>query len=610
MPKYYIRQNNNSLLNIEIDSHSLSSDEYGAIYKINSPFLFRKRVFKKLNDENQTEAVCAQIQDMIDNPPQHISESDFKICWPIDIVYDESDNFIGYVMPQASDKSIDLEHFLKGDAKDLPQEFEKFFDTVDKHTLRYQVCTNLFEALKSVAHYPLVDISTSNVYIDNDAKVYLVNCESMFVVPTDIETVKFRQSLVKDNSVTKGKNKQQVAQISNNFWGKVSLAILSYQILFDIHPFEAKFVPPYDSLTEPDQRIISNLFVHGYGSKYLEYLPSAHKVFYKLHPRIQALFRDALEIKVSRYKPTIEDWNSNFHTFLENEQHGLAPIKEKTSTENIPVSTVWPPKATTNTVTSEPTITPVSFFDNVDLTQANIAKEKITKKNKTSNAWIYLLSLFAVVILVMVFISPSEENSDIKPITTVNDFIASKETGDSAASDEGMVSNDFISPTEQLASEGDYKGCLYVVTDQANMRSRASIDSAVVSTWGYNTKLCTTDTPQVRSNGMVWFNVEGDGISGWMASSVLSKFPRTMYYSKCNEHANELEFSVDALGANVRSRPSQDDDAVIGVIQKDEVVCAYQYAFSGDASIGRWLGFTLSNGETGWVAENLLEPLY
>lgn len=219
MPKYYIRQNNNSLLNIEIDSHSLSSDEYGAIYKINSPFLFRKRVFKKLKDENQTEAVCSQIQDMIDNPPKQISESDFKICWPIDIVYDEGDNFIGYVMPQASDKSIDLEHFLKGDAKDLPQEFEKFFDTVDKHTLRYQVCTNLFEALKSVAHYPLVDISTSNVYIDNDAKVYLVNCESMFVVPTDIDTVKFRQSLVKDNSL---------------YHVKVGLPKICYQTLMSI----------------------------------------------------------------------------------------------------------------------------------------------------------------------------------------------------------------------------------------------------------------------------------------------------------------------------------------------------------------------------------------
>lgn len=609
MSTFYIKQNNNSLLNIEIDSHSVSSDEYGTIHRIDSPFLFRKRVFKKLNDENQNEAICSQIQDMIDNPPKQISESDFKICWPIDIVYDESNNFVGYIMPQTLDKSIELEHFLEGNVKDLPQEFDKFFDIEDKYALRYQVCANLFEALKSVTHYPLVDISTNNVYIDSEAKVYLVNCESMFVVPTDIERVKFRQSLVKNNSLIKGKNKQQVAQISNNFWGKVSLAILSYQILFDIHPFEAKFVPPYDSLTGQNQRITSNLFVHGYGSKYLAYLPSAHRVFYKLHPRIQALFRDALEIKISRYKPTIEDWSSNFQTFLENQQFGLAPIKKEPSTENIPVSPVWPPKVT-HPFDVDPMTTAVNTFEDLELIKVDDSEVKKTKKNRSSKVLTYVLGLFAAMILVITLTNPSEESSDIIPITTVSDFIASKETGDSTAHNEGVLSNDFISPTEQLASEGEYKGCLYVVTDQANMRSDASINSAVIDTWDYNTKLCTTDTPQVRGDGMAWFNVESNGISGWMASSVLSKFPRTMYYSECNEHTNELEFVVDALGANVRSRPSQDDDAVIGVIQKDEIVCAYQYAYSGDISIGRWLGFVLDNGDTGWVAENLVQPLY
>ena len=610
MPTFYIKQNNNSPLDIEVDSYSLSSDERGSVYKISSPFLFRKRIFKELNHEYRVEEVQAQIQDMIDNPPKQPSDASFKIFWPMDIVYDKGDEFLGYVMPQALNKSISLQHFLESDGKNLPQGFEKFFDSPDKGVLRYEICTNLFAALNSLDRYPLVGISANNVYVDNEAKVYLVNCDSMLVEPVDIETVKFRQSLVKDKGITKGKNKQQVAQISNNFWGKVSLAILSYQILFDIHPFEAKFVPPYDNLTEPNQRIASNLFVHGYGGKYLEYMPSAHRVFNQLHPSIQTLFRDTLEIKFGNYKPTVDVWESRFHTFLENEQHGLAPIKEETSKEKVPVSDVWPPKATPPPVMSEPTITPLSVFDDVELTQANTTKENPTKKNKVPKAWVYYLGLCAAVILIMVLARESDESSEIIPITTVNDFIVSKETGDSSTNNEAVLSSDFISPTEQLASEGDYEGCLYVVTDQANMRSRASINSAVVDTWDYNTKLCTTDIPQVSGEGMVWFHVESNGISGWMASSVLSKFPRTMYYSECNEHANELEFVVDALGANVRSRPSQDDDAVIGVIQKDEIVCAYQYAYSGDISIGRWLGFILDNGDTGWIAENLLEPLY
>lgn len=609
MPTFYIKQNNNSLLDIEVDSYSLSNDENGSVYKISSPFLFRKRVFKEFNPEYRTEEVQAQIQDMIDYPPKQPSDASFKIFWPMDIVYDKGDKFVGYVMPQALTQSISLQRFLESDGKDLPQGFESFFDSPDKHVLRYQICTNLLSALSIIDRYPLVGISASNVYIDNESKVYLVNCDSMFVTPRDMETVKFRQSLVKDKGITKGKNNQQVTQISNNFWGKVSLAILIYQILFDIDPFEAKFVPPYDGLTEKNQRIASNLFVHGYGGKYLEYMPSAHRVFNQLHPRIQDLFKDALEIKASNYKPEVDVWNSRFHSFLEDKQHGLAPIKKEPPIGNNPQPPVWPPKVTSTNVV-EPTNKTVNIFEGPKLTQVNNSKAIRAKKNKVSKAWAYFLGLCAVVALVMVLTSPSDESSEIIPITTVNDFIISKETGNSTSNNEVALSSDFISPTEQLASEGDYEGCLYVVTDQANMRSRASINSTVVDTWDYNTKLCTTDTPQVHSNGMVWFNVESNGVSGWMVSSVLSKFPRTMYYSECNQHANEIEFVVDALGANVRSRPSQDDDAVIGVIQKDEIVCAYQYAYSGDTSIGRWLGFILDNGDTGWIAENLLEPLY
>ena len=95
-----------------------------------------------------------------------------------------------------------------------------------------------------------------------------------------------------------------------------------------------------------------------------------------------------------------------------------------------------------------------------------------------------------------------------------------------------------------------------------------------------------------------------------MSELILSKYPREILHSKCGIRNNEVEYIVNSAGVNVRSQPNLNDNSVIGVIQKGEIVCPYMYVNTSNRTVGRWMGFQLTNGNTAWVAESLLERYY
>src|SRR5690606_38191235 len=95
---------------------------------------------------------------------------------------------------------------------------------------------------------------------------------------------------------------------------------------------------------------------------------------------------------------------------------------------------------------------------------------------------------------------------------------------------------------------------LYVMSDEANLRQRPSLNSPIVMKLEYNTKLTQTDSPLIEDGSITWINVASNGgTMGWMSSLTLSKYPRDILYSRCGVRNNEVEYIVASAGVNVRN---------------------------------------------------------
>ncbi len=296
-----LKLSNGEVLTLD-DGTLLGKGAEGIVYRIKKPAKYAKDYCIKLyRTEEKAEKMESKITYMCKNKP--ITSSFVQLCWPEQSVYHRG-KFKGYLMPLAFENSCNLLEIKPVNFKDrlqLPQAFKDKFDLQSEKGIvgRLKLCTNLaaaFYILHQSQKYIVVDMKPDNVLITSDAKVSVVDCDSFQVIDNGkllYESNIFTPEYAPPELYHNGAIRQKEV-----YWDNFSFAVITYELLFGVHPFNATYMHPYDKEKDIASKIKSGLFVHGSKKRYLSGLDSEHphNKFDKLPPAIQKLFWDAFEI--------------------------------------------------------------------------------------------------------------------------------------------------------------------------------------------------------------------------------------------------------------------------------------------------------------------------
>lgn len=109
------------------------------------------------------------------------------ICWPEKAVFNQNNEFVGYVMPEAKGRTPQRSIFIK-------PLFEKYFPNW-KRTDLVQLCITILEKIEYLHGNNIIigDINPENILIASPTEVYFVDCDSYQIegFPCPVGTVNF-----------------------------------------------------------------------------------------------------------------------------------------------------------------------------------------------------------------------------------------------------------------------------------------------------------------------------------------------------------------------------------------------------------------------------------
>ena len=245
-----------------------------------------------------------KIEFMVDNSPTKEATKEIKeaIVWPTDTLYINqpadaqgvsSKQFVGFTMPKISDAITLKSLTLPGNPSQRHGAEWKKFDHNQKgsHQKRLAIAYNLAQAIHTIhekGYYVLVDLKPENIFIKPNGVIAIIDMDSIQIdnpgddrdFPAKVYTEEyappeFHQKLVnpKDGDI-------------HESWDYFSLAVILYELLFGIHPFQAS----HKTLTTRPEMIKYGMFVHGKKLDQLHVIPYIHKSFRRLNLELQKIF--------------------------------------------------------------------------------------------------------------------------------------------------------------------------------------------------------------------------------------------------------------------------------------------------------------------------------
>ena len=301
--------------NFTISDNPIHSGGEGAIHEV---ILGGSNMVAKIyHSAQKAQSFEKKILFMVNNPPFGNAPKEIRdaIIWPIDLLF-ENNVFVGYVMPMV-DQGIKLfELTLPGSpGKNHGQQWNKFdFSNPDALQVRMKICYNLakaIEVLHQSGNYVLVDLKPENVLIKPNGHFSIIDLDSIQI--TQQSRILFNATAFTPEYAPpefhSGKlsfSKDTIATSYDYF----SFAVILYQVLFSIHPFQAS----HKTYTTLDENIQHGMFVHGRKKKQLHVIPGVHKRFERLPENLKDLFVRALDhgaINPS-FRPTPNEWAKVF----------------------------------------------------------------------------------------------------------------------------------------------------------------------------------------------------------------------------------------------------------------------------------------------------------
>ena len=343
---------------IETPDKELGKGGQARVYKISTRG-YEDYCLKKFIRIDDAKRNYERIAYMIQHPPKNIMGSpNFRICWPTAFAYDESKNFIGYVMPLAFPNSRDLKILEVYNAKPISQQakYKKYPDWFNKFELdtneglknRMKMLCNWAVAihmLHETHKYVIVDLKPENVMATSSGKISVVDTDS-FQISENNNILYPGAAFTPPYFPPEGKSLQKKGEPFTESCDRFAAAICFYKILVGLHPYGGTIKKsPYDKLTTEEEFIEAGLYAYGEKKRYFSF-PSGfnlHQNYNNLSPALQSLFARAFGSDYGN-RPSMEEW-------------GKALRESATSSSNIVRSVVKPTKINTLAVK----ITDVTF---------------------------------------------------------------------------------------------------------------------------------------------------------------------------------------------------------------------------------------------------------
>lgn len=317
-----LRDSQNTAIQIE-DNYFASGGE-GNVYRIISPNKYKYYCIKIFHSD-KIYGRLNKLEYMINHPVRVPSNTQYKICWPVDFVYDDGKK-VGFIMPLAFSGSKSLYSLY---LKDDNPVFDRRKDCGVKN--RFKLLFNIANAINNLHHfgYIIVDFKPQNLLFSDSGRISIIDLDSIQIMTRDtllFPPTAFTQEYAYPKEINNIAHKEPCSQ----YWDTYSFAIVAYQLLTSIHPFIAS-----SNFKSPEGVEISdrldfmryNLYPLGKNSFKLKVIPPPHNYIYLLPYRIQDLFSQTFDIDKSSV--LMKDWMESLLEVISNDTLKSNPFRER-----------------------------------------------------------------------------------------------------------------------------------------------------------------------------------------------------------------------------------------------------------------------------------------
>lgn len=251
-----------------------------------------------------------------------------KYCWPIGIVSKEDETFCGFMMESAIKDSRSLtilsNYNIGDDLSSIGSDWHRLYNIESKSGLRnrLRLLSNLARAISGLhktGNYCLVDLKPENVFITSDAKISIIDIDSMQVKTLNLfyKAAAFTPNYFPAEAYKLWKN----GLPQNNDCDIFAFACCAYMILTGTHPYtnillqEPYQIEDYNLISS---RIKEGLYLRGTKSKYIKRVKPVYDLHYRfdLLPQcVQNLFNETFN---NVRRPSIEDWRIGLRNGFKN----------------------------------------------------------------------------------------------------------------------------------------------------------------------------------------------------------------------------------------------------------------------------------------------------
>lgn len=378
---------------ITLSDKAMSSGGQGEIHTVlTKPNRFGNICVKIYFKKERTKFLENKIKYMVANSPNQVSTPDILIGWPLEIVYDSSRNFLGFVMPLAFHGSMPLIALTaKNLSKKLPSVWANKYDrALGAFSMmnRLKLLCNIGIAIHKLhvtGRYVIQDFKPENVLVTPDGKTTLVDMDSIQIAENGrmlyAGTGKTPNYMPPEH-YTKGVGTKAGVPLEKS-WDYFSVGVVFYQIIFGLHPYVVTPANMGDAdSNDIYQNVARNLFPFGSKSLLVKSYPSLHDNFKMTPPALQMLFLKAFADDTSQ-RPSLETWVKTLKGII-----SIAPVPD--ATINIQLSqginaSILPPSPTRSTGSLRGTAETVRSVNSTNNSSTSVNNSAIPPEKSSNN---------------------------------------------------------------------------------------------------------------------------------------------------------------------------------------------------------------------------------
>lgn len=293
----------------------IASGGEGSVYQTDTPYVCK--IYKKEKiEKSKIEKIKLMISKKIN----------FKgICWPVEIVYNQYNEFVGYLMPRASGKELQKCLFVK------PLLIKNFPNWKKRDTV--ELCLTILEKIQFLHQRNIIlgDINPMNILVVNSKEVYFVDTDSYQIegFPCPVGTVNYTAP-----EIQRKKFDTFLRSFGNEYF---AVATLLFMIMLPGKP-------PYSQQggESPIDNIIKMDFSYPFGEQSNKKAPDgpwrymwSHMPYY-IKEAFYTTFRKDEEYSLEKARLSTEEWYSKMAHYLKLLDGGKLEEQDQMSVELFP----------------------------------------------------------------------------------------------------------------------------------------------------------------------------------------------------------------------------------------------------------------------------------